>query len=90
MSNKIKNTYPISGMSCASCVGSVEKTLLNTKGVFKAEVNFADSSVLIEYEKTQVDDIALQSKLKHAGFNLFLDKEEKTGSEEFNNSKKKN
>ena len=41
----IKNTFPITGMHCASCVATVEKTLTAQKGVFKAAVNLANNTV---------------------------------------------
>ncbi|MCZ4295804.1 heavy metal translocating P-type ATPase [Vibrio sinaloensis] len=37
----------ISGMTCASCVSSVEKALISVKGVEKAQVNLAEQSALI-------------------------------------------
>ena len=47
----IKNTFPVTGMSCASCASSVESMLNSTEGVHKASVNFASSSVLVEYDE---------------------------------------
>ena len=37
----IKETYPVVGMSCASCVKKVETVLNKTEGVVDASVNFA-------------------------------------------------
>ena len=47
---KIKETYPVIGMSCASCVRNVESVLNKTKGVIEANVNFASEKVTIEYD----------------------------------------
>ncbi|MGU3845010.1 cation transporter, partial [Vibrio diabolicus] len=37
----------IQGMTCASCVASVEKALTNVQGVEKAQVNLAEQSALV-------------------------------------------
>jgi Cu+-exporting ATPase len=40
----------IKGMHCASCAVRVEKALSNTKGVARANVNFATEKALVEHE----------------------------------------
>lgn len=40
----------ISGMSCAGCVGTVEKALQSTPGVSQASVNFAEHTAVVEGE----------------------------------------
>ena len=39
----------ISGMSCASCVSSIEQALSNTPGVTSASVNYADQSASVRF-----------------------------------------
>ena len=40
--NKIKKeTFPVTGMMCAVCAGTVQKTLGSIPGVTEADVNFA-------------------------------------------------
>ena len=45
----IKKTFPVTGMSCASCAASVETTLKEEPGVINAAVNYANSSASVEY-----------------------------------------
>ncbi len=46
--NELVNTnLLIKGMTCASCVSSVEKSLLSVEGVEKVQVNLAEQSALI-------------------------------------------
>ncbi len=45
-----KESFPVTGMTCAACASSVESILTNTEGVAKASVNFASNSVLVEYD----------------------------------------
>lgn len=71
----IKNTFPVTGMSCAACASSVESILNNTEGVSSASVNFASSSVLVEYSETITTDV-LQNALRQVGYDLIADVED--------------
>ena len=70
----VKNSFPVTGMTCASCAASVESVLKHTEGVFDASVNFASSSVLVEYDKT-LNPENLQNVLRGVGYDLILDTE---------------
>jgi len=50
----ISNSFPVTGITCAACASSVESILGHTDGVKNASVNFASSSVLVEYDATLV------------------------------------
>ncbi|MCH8495310.1 MAG: heavy metal translocating P-type ATPase [Balneolales bacterium] len=45
----------VNGMSCASCVGSVEQGLLAVNGVKKADVNLATEEVTVTIETSSLD-----------------------------------
>ncbi len=51
----IKKSFPITGMSCASCANSVETTLKEEPGVVKAAVNYANSFASVEYIPSVAD-----------------------------------
>ena len=55
----------ISGMSCAGCVASVEKTLANVAGVTEASVNFAEHTATVSGNMS-VDGLILA--IKNAGY----------------------
>ncbi|ENK3147149.1 copper-translocating P-type ATPase [Vibrio alginolyticus] len=59
----------IQGMTCASCVSSVEKALTNVEGVEKAQVNLAEQSALI-FASQDSDDLlnAIVESVKQAGY----------------------
>jgi Cu+-exporting ATPase len=40
---------PVSGMTCAACARTIERTLTHTPGVERAHVNFATSTATVEY-----------------------------------------
>lgn len=69
----IKNTYPVLGMSCASCAARVDKTLNGLPGVYQATVNYATAVVQVEYNPEVCSDATLQSAVQDAGYDLLVD-----------------
>lgn len=61
-------TIGITGMSCASCVNKVEKTLSNTEGVLSASINFAAEQATIEYLPEIVSLIDIEGTIKDLGY----------------------
>ena len=69
----IKNTYPVLGMSCASCAARVDKTLKDLQGVYQATVNYATAVAQVEYNPEVCSDATLQSAVQNAGYDLLVD-----------------
>ena len=69
----IKNTYPVLGMSCASCAARVDKTLNSLPGVYQATVNYATAVAQVEYNPEVCSDATLQSAVQDAGYDLLVD-----------------
>ncbi len=69
----IKNTYPVLGMSCASCTARVDKTLNGLPGVYQATVNYATAVAQVEYNPEVCSDATLQSAVQDAGYDLLVD-----------------
>jgi P-type Cu+ transporter len=64
-----KSTFPVIGMSCASCVARVESALSEVPGVISATVNLASEKATVEYlDSTQVTD--LKNAVREAGYDL--------------------
>jgi len=64
-----KSTFPVTGMTCASCVARVGKALRSVPGVVSASVNLASEKATVEY----IDgaDIAdMRRAVKDAGYGL--------------------
>ena len=76
----IKKTFPVAGMSCAACATSVESILNHTDGVSNATVNFASSTVLVEYQKS-IPELALQKAIQSMGYDLIIDVEDPTATQ---------
>ena len=66
-------TLEVQDMTCASCVGRVEKALLKVPGVLSASVNLATESASVQALST-VADSALLAAVKGAGYGARLAK----------------
>ncbi|BCN23492.1 heavy metal translocating P-type ATPase [Vibrio alfacsensis] len=59
----------IQGMTCASCVSSVEKALTNVTGIEKAQVNLAEQSALVfAVEDSEALQQTIMDAVKQAGY----------------------
>ncbi|SNR84003.1 heavy metal translocating P-type ATPase [Lutibacter flavus] len=70
-----KESFPVTGMTCAACASSVESILTNTEGVSQASVNFASNSVLVEYDDA-IKETDLQNSLRSVGYDLIINVED--------------
>lgn len=60
-------SFHVSNMSCASCVGRVEKSLLAVQGVQDAQVNLANETVRVSGNE-DLHAQAIEAALKEAGY----------------------
>ncbi|MDD3628747.1 MAG: cation transporter [Candidatus Humimicrobiaceae bacterium] len=67
---RVKETYPVLGISCASCVKKIEDVLNKTDGVIEANVNFATEKLTIEYDNDRLDIKKIDKIVKSIGFEL--------------------
>jgi Cu+-exporting ATPase len=63
-----KAAIPISGISCASCVATIEKALRQSPGVVSATVNFATNAASVEYAPAAVALADLRRVIREAGY----------------------
>jgi Cu+-exporting ATPase len=61
-------TLDIDGMTCASCVGRVEKALAKVDGVSQASVNLAAETATVTYDSTRVTTGTLTAAVSKAGY----------------------
>ena len=66
----LKESYPVLGIECASCVKKIESVLNKTEGVTNANVNFASEKLLIEYDDEKISLSDLANILKKIGYDL--------------------
>lgn len=60
----------ISGMTCAMCVQTIEKTLSNLDGVTSVRVNLANEIATVEYDDRKIGVKGLQEAITEAGYGV--------------------
>ena len=76
-----KQTLPIAGMTCASCVVHVEKALAGVPGVLNVNVNLATEKAVVEYLPTATGLPDLRRAVAEAGYEVLSTAEEKAEEE---------
>ena len=77
----IKETFPVLGMSCASCAARVDKTLNGLPGVQEASVNYAAATAQVVYNPDECSPLILKTAVQNAGYDLLLETEQDTADE---------
>ena len=70
-----EEVYDISGMHCAACSASVEKSDPAAAGVERSDVNLVAERMTIVYDETQVTPEQIIAKVEKAGFGAKLHQE---------------
>ncbi len=70
--SEIKQTFPVTGMTCASCVLHVEKALQAEPGVQAVSVNLATNTAQVSWEAGRTDSQHLQQAVRNAGYDLLV------------------
>ena len=69
----LNGTFPVTGMSCASCAASAESIVAAQPGVVNASVNFANTSLQVEYVPTMTSPDKLKSAVQAVGYDLVIE-----------------
>ena len=75
-----KSIFPVSGMTCASCVARVEEALKSVTGIITVNVNLASEKATVEYiEGTAISE--MRNAVANAGYSLGSEADCRMGSE---------
>ena len=72
---KKTETFPVMGMSCASCAARINKALNTQNGVYEANVNYASATAQVVYNPEECTPADLRSAVRNAGYDLLTDVE---------------
>lgn len=61
---------PITGMTCANCVSTVERNLKKVPGVLNAQVNLSSERAAVDFDPKQVTLGAMLDRVRRAGYDL--------------------
>lgn len=65
-----KEVFKISGMHCASCVATIEKTVKKLPGIKSAEVNFGAETLLAEFDEKKISSQNIAKTIKEIGYQV--------------------
>lgn len=74
-------SFPVLGMSCASCANSSQATVRHLLGVLKADVNYGTQRLDVHYLPSVVNSGEMAKALQEIGFDLLIEKDEEKGEE---------
>ena len=60
----------ITGMSCTTCAATIQKSLVETPGVERANVSFASEKATIEYDPSQVGLTKIKNAISQLGYGM--------------------
>ncbi|HCL89842.1 MAG TPA: heavy metal translocating P-type ATPase, partial [Candidatus Atribacteria bacterium] len=74
LDHRKKIELKISGMTCAMCATTIEKSLINLNGVIDTQVNLGNESVAVEYDFLKLKFTDLGKAIKDAGYQIINEK----------------
>jgi Cu2+-exporting ATPase len=83
MEMSIKKSFPVTGMSCASCALSVESMLKSQQDVIDASVNYAASTVIVEYYPSEEILDNFKKAIQSIGYDIIIDEQQNGEQEEY-------
>ncbi len=66
-------TYPVTGLSCASCAARTEAFVKTLPGVKNASVNFADTSIMVEFLQEKISPDEMKKAVQSIGYDIIID-----------------
>jgi P-type Cu2+ transporter len=71
-----KQTFPVTGMTCAACASSVETILTHTEGIQSATVNYATTTVAVVFNEQQISVEGIDQALQDVGYGIIISSKE--------------
>jgi Cu+-exporting ATPase len=63
-------TLPVTGMTCANCVRTVERAVRKLEGVENATVSYASEKVEVIFDPSRLNEAAIVEKIENAGYGV--------------------
>ncbi|MDY2588517.1 heavy metal translocating P-type ATPase [Winogradskyella aquimaris] len=75
--NTVTQTFPVLGMTCASCASSAESIVTHQEGVVSASVNYATGNLIVEFLPNVTNAKKLRKAVQGVGYDLLIEEESK-------------
>ena len=72
--------FDVLGMTCASCVAHVQKSVSKLEGVNTVNVNLLTNSMSVSFNELQLDNTIIEKSVENAGYEAHLHRENITGT----------
>ena len=69
----ILKTYPVTGLHCASCAARTESFVKALPGIKSASVNFADTSIRVEFASDEISPSEMKKAVQSIGYDILID-----------------
>lgn len=79
--NRVKKTFPVLQMSCASCAISAESIVKGLNGVNNASVNFATATLSVEYQPEVITPEQIRTAVQDGGYDLLIEDDKETAAD---------
>jgi P-type Cu2+ transporter len=70
---QILKTYSVTGLSCASCAARTEKFVKTLPGIKNATVNFATTSIRVEFLPQAISPSEMKKAVQSIGYDIIID-----------------
>ena len=87
--NRVKKTFPVLQMSCASCAISAESIVKGLNGVSNASVNFATATLSVEYQPEVITSEQIRAAVQDGGYDLLIEEDKDTAADALEDIHKK-
>jgi len=64
--------FEVTGMTCASCVAHVEKSVSKLEGIKMVHVNLLTNSMTVSYDESSLDNSKIEKSVENAGYEAHL------------------
>ena len=69
-------TLPITGMTCANCVATIERNVRKLPGISVANVNLANEKLTVAFDPSQLDEHGIIERVQRVGYGVATGKAE--------------
>ncbi len=69
-------TLPITGMTCANCVATIERNVRKLPGISVANVNLASEKMTVAFDPAQLDEHGIIARVERIGYGVATGKAE--------------